>query len=249
MDVLTSAQMVQLWEKGRTRPDHERAIDIMQLALPNLSREALFALPLGERNRTLFTLRKAAAGESLRAFVQCPNCSEPLEFEQSISELIEEGGQGASGCQSQSHSFAKDGYVVQFRLPNSADQVAGADLFFEEEVADHILDATILGLEHKGENLPASGLPEELRNDLRAEQARLDPLANPTVCLGCAACKHVWHAPIDIAAYFWVEIERQARAVIDDVVMLARGYGWREEDILAMGASRRELYLDALETA
>jgi hypothetical protein len=31
--------------------------------------------------------------------------------------------------------------------------------------------------------------------------------------------------------------------------MLARGYGWREEDILAMGASRRELYLDALETA
>lgn len=243
MDALSSGQMVELWEKGRTRADHERAIDILSIARPELSHEALTIMPLGARNRALFELRKRAVANTLRAFVQCPKCSEPLEFEQSIDELLV-GAEPEAECKQ--HQLKESGYTVQFRLPNSADQAAAAELFFEEEVAEHLLDATILGVEHQGERLPAAGLPENLRAQIRSEQTRLDPLANPTVFLGCAQCKHTWQAPIDIAAYFWVEIERQARTVIDDVVMLARGYGWREEDILKMGESRRELYLEAL---
>jgi hypothetical protein len=48
----------------------------------------------------------------------------------------------------------------------------------------------------------------------------------------------------DIVSFFWTELSAQAKRLLREVHTLARGYGWREADILAMSARRRQLYLD-----
>ena len=42
---------------------------------------------------------------------------------------------------------------------------------------------------------------------------------------------------------FWAEIDAWARRILREVNILARAYGWRESDILALGAVRRQIYL------
>jgi hypothetical protein len=48
----------------------------------------------------------------------------------------------------------------------------------------------------------------------------------------------------DIAAYLWQEVDARARRALRDTHTLARAYGWREADILAMSDFRRQQYLE-----
>ena len=48
----------------------------------------------------------------------------------------------------------------------------------------------------------------------------------------------------DIGAFLWSEIEACASRLLAEVDALARAYGWRERDILAMSGIRRAAYLD-----
>ncbi|GAA0274293.1 hypothetical protein GCM10009127_13480 [Alteraurantiacibacter aestuarii] len=235
--------MVAIWERGKPQPDWQRALEIVAAGEECGDAEHLRTLTLGERNARLFALRKATIGPIMRAFVKCPQCSEPLEFEQSIDELLD----GNAAAPQREFSFAIDGYTLHCRLHDSTDIAHTADLFFEEEIAEALVDRALLKAEHAGETLPSAALSDSMRAAIAREVAARDPLSRPGVALGCAACEHVWQAPLDIAAFFWTEIERLARTTLDDVIALARGYGWRENDILEMGASRRQLYLEALE--
>jgi hypothetical protein len=42
----------------------------------------------------------------------------------------------------------------------------------------------------------------------------------------------------------WRALDRWARTALDEVRRLARGYGWSEQDILAMHPNRRRYYLE-----
>jgi hypothetical protein len=52
--------------------------------------------------------------------------------------------------------------------------------------------------------------------------------------------------PFDIVTFLWREIENLAGHLLRDVHTLASAYGWRESDILALSAARRDFYLAAL---
>jgi hypothetical protein len=71
-----------------------------------------------------------------------------------------------------------------------------------------------------------------------------DPLAEVILDMRCAACGHSWSLLFDIASFFWAEIEALAARLMTEVDALARAYGWREADILAMDGARRAAYLD-----
>ena len=51
---------------------------------------------------------------------------------------------------------------------------------------------------------------------------------------------------MDIGEFFWRELTVQAKRLLREVHLLARGYGWREADVLALHPRRRQAYLDLL---
>ena len=51
----------------------------------------------------------------------------------------------------------------------------------------------------------------------------------------------------DIVSFFWAEIDAWARRVLREVNVLARAYGWRESDILALSPVRRQIYLSMVQ--
>jgi hypothetical protein len=73
--------------------------------------------------------------------------------------------------------------------------------------------------------------------------AALDPQADTRIDLSCPDCHHGWSEVFDVVSFFWTEIDAWARRLLRDVNVLARAYGWREHDILAMSTMRRQLYL------
>ena len=62
--------------------------------------------------------------------------------------------------------------------------------------------------------------------------------------LTCQGCGHEWAAVFDIVTFFWAELVAQAKRLLREVHQLARAYGWRESEILAMSSQRRHTYLE-----
>jgi hypothetical protein len=73
--------------------------------------------------------------------------------------------------------------------------------------------------------------------------ARQDPQAEIRINLSCPQCDQQWSDYFDIGSFFWTEITVMAKRLLADVDALARRYGWREADILAMTPWRRHTYL------
>ena len=75
-----------------------------------------------------------------------------------------------------------------------------------------------------------------------------DPQADTQLSLTCPTCARVWQQAFDIVSYLWAEIGDWARRTLQEVHALATAYGWREADILAMSAQRRQWYLEMIGT-
>ena len=76
-----------------------------------------------------------------------------------------------------------------------------------------------------------------------------DPQAEVLLDLTCPACGASWQTVFDIAAYFWAELTAEAKRLLREVDALARAYGWREVDILALSPGRRQAYLELVWTS
>jgi hypothetical protein len=87
-------------------------------------------------------------------------------------------------------------------------------------------------------------LPGEIVAQLTEQIGRADPDADISLDLSCPACDHRWQIAFDIVTFFWAEINSLAKRLLREVHTLARAYGWREADILAMSAARRQAYLE-----
>jgi hypothetical protein len=102
----------------------------------------------------------------------------------------------------------------------------------------------VLEVHRDGVALANKELSADLMTVLAQQMAECDPQAEILLNLTCPACNHYWQILFDIVAFFWSEISVQAKRLLHEVHTLARFYGWREADILAMSAVRRQFYLD-----
>ena len=84
---------------------------------------------------------------------------------------------------------------------------------------------------------------------LAAEMSARDPQAEVLLDLTCPGVRREWQAVFDIAAYFWAELAAEAKRLLREVDALARAYGWREADILALSPRRRQAYLELVWTS
>lgn len=239
MRALAASDILRIWELGQNRPGWQRGLLLLAPCFPSLRPSALAAFPLEKRNRLLLQLHESTLGSTLDALVQCPTCRTPLEFKVTVSELLEETSEESP----QPIPVEFEGNTLHYCLPDSRDLAAAAEIPELSEATRVLCRRSI-----------TAGLPQDEEARQRAiahiekEIANKHPLTDIRIALRCDSGEHVWSASFDIVSFFWTQLDRQARQLLDDVQALARGYGWQESSILAMTDSRRQFYLGALQS-
>ena|SRR5215831_17673816 len=241
MRTLSAAELLSVWERGRSERPAQRALTLLAAACADTPTEELRRLTVGERDRRLLTLREWAFGSCLQSLADCPACGEKLEVECSISdvrvahapELLEE------------FPITAAEHEVRFRLPNAGEV---ACLSADAEVSSNqirLLERCVLSAHrYDGQVVPADRLPTEVVTAVTDRMAQIDPQADVQLALTCPACQHRWLAAFDIVSFFWNEITAWSRRLLREVHMLASAYGWSEAEILSLSPWRRQAYLE-----
>ncbi len=246
MRALTAPQLMELWERGLRRPAVERALLLLEAACPDMTREKLAALSLGQRDVLLFELREHTLGDTLKGTTECAHCGERLEFTLDTTQLVprETPFSAEPSPVPSMFEFSEDGFLVIFRALNTADLAAAARTR-DSRAARLVLAARCVAEAKRAHSRVAvEDLPDEVLGRLSRHLAECDPAAEILLDLRCPACSRQSEPLFDIASFFWTEITSLAERLLREVHVLARAYGWRELDILSMSAARRHYYLD-----
>jgi len=241
MHPLSAHQILRIWDVGQGQPPIERALTLLAFVDPDKTRDELASLTVGQRDAYLLKLRELTLGPQLNGVTQCPQCGERLEFELNAPNLYLINPDHSPPA---NQVLSIDAFEVQFRLPNSWD-LAAISTCSDTTTADALLlQRCILQASCEGAAVTHQELPVDVVAQLTNQMVEADPQAEIQLALNCAACGHEWQALFDILSFFWAELVAQAKRLLQEVHTLARFYGWRESDILAMSARRRQSYLE-----
>lgn len=237
---LSASALLTVWEEGRTQHPVDRALLLFALATPEAEADTLADEPLGRRNAALLELRRATFGDRLRAYRDCPACGERLELDLDAAALLA----AAPTPPAADATIAVAG--SRFRLPTSRDLAHAAREGDADSAALRLLARCRVG----GGSADAQERDRRAPRMAQVEEAleEADPFADLTLELRCDPCGHGWTAPFDVAAFLWEEVDARAHGLLDEVHRLARAYGWREADVLALSEARRAAYLERATT-
>jgi hypothetical protein len=238
----TAAELLNVWENGLRQGPIGRALGLLEAVYPEQSAEILAELSIGERDARLLQVREVLFGPSITSTTLCPRCSERLEWKSEVAELcVHEGKTSATEL-----CVEAETYRLKFRLPNSRDLAAlSGGKSGSNDRRTQLLECCLLEAStSKGESLRIEQLSETALQAMVREMDRADPQSNVQISLACPACGHCWEGLFDIVSFLWAEINNWAERTLRTVHLLARTYGWREADILAMSPTRRQIYLE-----
>lgn len=234
---LSARDIVQIWEWGQDKHPIDRALRLLALACPELTAEQLQSLTIGQRNSRLLALREKTLGPTLKGFAECTQCGTPLEFSVAAAAIRQ------PEPVEQTYSLEMDGLKIRFRLLNSEDLAAIVGLTDVDVARLRLIERCLVEAKQDGQSLALSDLPEAVLAALVDAVIERDPQAETRFQLTCPACDHHWSALFDIVSFFWTELSARAQRHLFEVHALARAYGWREADIVAMSDARRGFYL------
>jgi len=241
MRPLTAYDLLRVWEVGEDQHPLDRALALLATACPELTRDELAALSIGQRDARLLTLRERTSGPNLNGFVECPRCAERLEFDVAVADLrVAE----APDMREEAWEMVTGGLALRFRLPNSGDLAAVLDCQDPSAARNLLAQRCVLEASRDGVPVAASELPADAISGLAQRMSECDPQAEVLLDLSCPTCAHAWQALFDIVTFFWAELAAQAKRLLREVHALARAYGWSEADVLDMSARRRRFYLE-----
>jgi len=219
---------------------------------PGAAREDLAKLSVGRRDALLLSLRELLFGARLNGLTACPQCGQTLEIGIEASDIHADVGK----LEPELLTVTSGAYTARFRLPNSDDLATLAEHNAQESgeavAIRTLLSRCLVELRRNGRKQrvdPSQALPAALVDAIAAEMEKADPQANVQLALDCGDCGHRWLSGFDIGSFLWNEIDHWARRVLREVFALASAFGWREADILAMSAGRRQLYLQMIADA
>lgn len=252
MRALSVAELLEAWERGQGQPSFQRALILLSVACPELTTDELAQLSIGERDARLLALRELTFGSQLVSLADCPACTQQLEFSFRAEEIrlafesdrakeIQDTS-GKAACKPLSMNLNE--YEVLFRLPNSFDLAAIAGSLDASLSQQLLFQRCVLSARLLDEEIHSSQLPVEILDAISRLMDEADPQADVQLNLSCLQCGHHWQAAFDIESFFWTELQVWAERLLREVHRLARAYGWREADILAMSPYRRQCYLE-----
>jgi hypothetical protein len=240
MRSLSAAELLEVWEHGSRQPPAQRALALLSVACPDLDRDALARLSIGQRDGLLLSARQSVFGAGLSAITNCPNCHEQLETHFDVEDVRTSHGAVAA----EPGVLSADEYEVRFRLPDSTDLLAAGDQHDAEAARLILLKRCVLSARRHSVEVPIDTLPETIVTDIERDMLEMDSQAHVQLAFHCPACGEQWSALFDILAFFWGEVDAWAQGLLLAVHTLASAYGWCEADILAMSATRRGIYLN-----
>lgn len=241
MRALTSAELLEAWERGQGQPAAEWAVDLLAAACPGAEPASVASWSIGRRDAGLLTLRERTFGPHLACAVTCPACAESLELAFDAADIRTARPESVGGA-AETLSVSLAGYEVDFRLPNSLDLLA--DPAGLSRLG--LLKRCVVAARRGGESAAVEALPPAVVEAVETGMAEADPQADPRLALDCPSCGHAWQAPFDVLSFFRAELNAWAARLLWEVHRLAAAYGWREADVLALSPNRRRFYLEAV---
>lgn len=251
---LSAAELLTVWERMLDKPPVTQALGLLSVAFPEHTFEQLAHLSIGQRDALLLMVRERLFGTQLNSVAVCPQCQQRIELVFSTSDLrVEPTPSLVKNSTDTVMSLTMEGYKVDFRLPNSIDLASIETCIDPDHAREQLLHQCIQSVTrliagndeeetlNNGYQLPAS-----LTDAIARRMAEADPQADTQLALTCPDCSYSWSATFDIVAYLMEEIHRWAKHMLREIHNLARAYGWREADILAMTPTRRQAYLELL---
>ena len=239
---LAAADLLAVWEGGRSQHPAARALTILAGVSPGTPVEELATIPLGRRDARLLALREASFGSTVAGVAACTACGEPLELSFPAPDVFPDVHPDAAALTYEGH-----GYRIVLRPPDTADLLAIAGHRSVDEARAALLARCVERAEQDGEPRAASDLPPAVADGAAAALADADPRADVWLAAGCPACGEFCTVAFDVASFLWEELEMAAEELLLDVHALAAAYGWPEADILSLPASRRRAYLELIE--
>jgi len=239
MRPLTAVDILTIWDTGQELHPLDRAMLLLAFALPDLPPADLRRLTIGQRNGRLLHLRQLTIGPNLDGLVTCPQCGETLEFNVAVGQLLlPDPAQPVP-------ALRVDDLQVQATLPTSDDLAALRAAPSLAAARTRLIERCVQAVGPSGP-VAAADLPETAVTAIADALAAADPLADMRFAFACADCGHEWQALFDVLAFFWAELAAEARRLLREVHQIARAYGWREADILALSSARRHAYLELI---
>ena len=241
MDGLPADALLRIWDLGANLLPYEQALVVLRVADQTTGDEALWSLPIGERDVRLLRIREATFGPTMTARSACRRCGEMAEFALTTTEIMARGRPSAGDL----HLVAEDGEtVVRARLPTSRDLARVASLADPDDAAVELARGCVVGALRRGEDVPSGSLTPAILGAVAEAIRDADPLAEVLVAVPCPACGEATETLFDICSYLWDEISAEARRLVREVDLLARAYGWREQDVLTLAPHRRRAYIE-----
>jgi hypothetical protein len=250
MRAITAADLLNAWEDGRSGTSSRRSLLLLAAMYPDAPHETLASLSIGRRDAELLRLREALWGPRMAAIASCPECRERLELTLDVRDLLAMADWSAAGETplAEGISLTLGDCSVAFRMPTTEDVIAAEGVEDVDAARVLILERCLLSAEQAGAQVSALQLPAEVVRGIAESMAQADPLADIQLRIDCPSCKHQWRAAFDIVSFLWTELEAWAGRMLSEVHTLARAYGWREPEILALSATRRQFYLEMVGT-
>ena len=247
MRTVLAAELLDAWEVGLPQHPIQRALTLLALAWSGTPGADFASLSIGQRDAGLLTLREQLFGARLNSVAHCPRCHERLE----LSFQVDEIRAPLPAQLEQTLQVQVDEYDVHFRLPNSIDLLAIADMRDPAAARQCLLHRCLLAVQPMTADSSGVDMTEQIRRTMPGtlvekvltQMAQADPQGDVQLALVCPNCQHAWLMTFDILAYLWNEINDWAQRTLREVHRLATAYGWREADILALSVQRRHFYL------
>jgi hypothetical protein len=253
---LTGEDQIFLMEDAASLPLAQWATEVLTRCLTRLgpgepvTREAVRALTVGDREALLLHLRRLTVGDRLQCVLTCPSpaCGHKLDFEVRVSELLLlPGGEAAKRHELAIRPPDVD-YIVRFRLPTGADQEAVALLGrTDPDAAAALLLQRCVESIDSTDGVELQEFPAALIDPLSARMAELDAQAELTLNITCSVCGATFTTVFDAASYLFQELLAGMRNLDREVHLLAYHYHWSPSEILTMSPRRRRRYLQLLE--
>lgn len=240
MQLPTATDLVALWEQGEELQAVNRALLLLSMAQPGLGTAQLGALSVGQQNKHLLEIQIALFGTQVRAYDECSDCSERLEFTVDLSAFRSPSSPEQVPL---AVNVSLDGYEVTAIAPTGADLAAIAGSCGVAEAAASLVERCILEAHHGDQKVTAIELPKTVIGLLADTLAQTDPLALIEIHLRCPECGHLWTAVLDLTRIIWAKLDGRVRRLLWEVDVLAKAYGWSEAEILGLTPKRREAYL------
>ena len=249
MRALSASDILYVWDAGQQKHPIDRALLLLALALPAFSPALLSSLTIGQRNRQLLLLRQKTLGASATCFAQCPHCGEKLEFAldlETMSPTEVEAFIEPGELSEHIHTLSVDAFTLSFRIPTSADLASIIRAIDAQEGSHLLIERCLVQATQDDQPITIENLPEEVLQALSEAVIEQDPLAEIECAMVCPECQQSWTTLFDIVSFFWTELDALAKRLMRDVHVIASAYGWRESDILALNAARRQFYLELI---